>query len=141
MNLHTNDAIRADTEYRREQLSRSWPKRRSRHKKRKKKLMKQPASDAIVVNPLGTVMCGRDKVEASVRALLVGGPLQGATAHYRITDITSLPPHVVVGHKNAWSDPQHAEVRTPPQMNAICVFANRAGAWWVLRRQSTTVGG
>lgn len=163
MNLHTNDAIRADTEYRREQLSRSWPKRRSRHKKRKKKLMKQPtsdlsskddsairrvvadiedafndndpdalvrhiATDAIIVNPLGTVMRGPDEVEASVRPLLVGGALRDATAHYRLTDIISLAPDVVVARKSAWSNPQQADDGAPPQMNALYVFAKRAGA-------------
>lgn len=46
MNLHTDDTIRAETEYRREQLSRSWPKKRSRRKKREeKKLLKQPTPD------------------------------------------------------------------------------------------------
>src|SRR5690625_77484 len=111
MNLHTSDAIRAETEYRREQLSRSWPKKRSAHKEPKEKmLMKQPtsdlsskddsairrivadiedafndndpdalvrhiATDAIIVNPLGTVMRGPAEVEASVRPLLVGGAL------------------------------------------------------------------
>lgn len=176
MNLHTDDTIRAELEYRRDQLSRSWPKRRSRHKKRKEKeLMKQPtsdlsskddaairkivaaieqafndndpetlvrhiATDAIIVNPRGTVMRGPDEVEASVRPLLVGGPLQDVTAHYRLTDLTSLAPNVVVVHKNAWSDPQQADGGAPPQMNALYVFAKRDGAWWVLRRQNTTVG-
>lgn len=104
-------------------------------------LVRHIATDAIIVNPLGTVMRGPAEVEASVRPLLVGGALRDATAHYRLTDITSLAPDVVVARKSAWSNPQQADDGAPPQMNALYVFVKRAGTWWVLRRQNTTVGG
>lgn len=176
MTSHTKDSIRAETEYRREQLSRSRPKKRSRHKEPKEKMLMQPTSDlsskddsairrivadiedafndndpdalvphiapdAIIVNPRGTVMRGPAEVEASVRPLLVGGALRDATAHYRLTDITSLAPDVVVARKSAWSNPQQADEGAPPQMNALYVFAKRAGTCWVLRRQNTAIGG
>jgi len=106
-----------------------------------KGLVRHIATDVLIVNPLGRDMRGPDEAEASVRPLLVGGPLQDATAHYRLTDVSLLTPDVVVALKSAWAGPQQADDGAPPEMNALYVFAKRDGTWWVLRRQNTTVGG
>lgn len=102
-------------------------------------LVRHLAPDALLVNPLGTVMRGPEQVEASVRSLLVDGPLRDSTAHYRLSDIALLVPDVVVAHKSAWATPQAAENGEPPEMNALYVFAKREGAWWIVRCQNTTV--
>lgn len=103
-------------------------------------LVKHIAADAVIVNPLGEVLRGPAAVEASVRPLLIGGPLQDATAYYRLTDVTLLAPTVIVALKSAWPDRQTASDGAPPEMHALYVFAARDDRWWVLRRQNTTVG-
>ncbi|WP_293696912.1 SgcJ/EcaC family oxidoreductase [uncultured Agrococcus sp.] len=89
-------------------------------------LVRHLASDALIVNPLGTVMRGPEEVEFSVRALLAG-PLRNTTAHYRLTDVTLLAPGVAVAHKSAWSSRQAADAGEPPEMNALYVFVKRQG--------------
>ena len=103
-------------------------------------LVRHMAADALIVNPFGVVMHGPEEVKASVAALLEGGPLQEATAHYRLTDITLLAPDVIVAHKNAWSSQQMADAGEPPEMNSLYVLVKRDGAWEIVRRQNTAIG-
>lgn len=105
-----------------------------------KKLVRHIAPDALIVNPLGTVMRGPDEVESSVRPLVEGGPLKDVTAYYRLTDITQVGPDVVVAHKSAWSSRKAADHGDRPEMTSLYVFAKRDGTWWIIRRQNTTVG-
>lgn len=103
-------------------------------------LVRHIAADAVIVNPLGTVMRGAEEVEASVRPLLTAGALHRATAHYRLSDISMLAPDVAVAHKSAWATQAEADGGEPPQMNALYVFVRRKGTWWIVRRQNTAVG-
>lgn len=103
-------------------------------------LVRHMAPDALIVNPLGAVMHGPEEVRASVSALLEGGPLADATAHYSLTDITQLAPHVIVAHKNAWSSQQMAEAGEPPEMNSLYVLVKRDEIWSIVRRQNTAIG-
>lgn len=101
-------------------------------------LVRHIAPDALIVNPLGSVMRGPEEVQTSIRPLLKG-PLQDATAHYRLSDLAQLAPGVVVAHKSAWSSRQAADAGEPPQMNALYVFVKHEDTWWIARRQNTTV--
>lgn len=102
-------------------------------------LVRHISEDAVVVNPLGHVMRGREEVLTSVTPLMNEGPLAEATAHYRLTDLTMLSPEVAVGHKSAWSSAEQAEDGEHPEMNALYVFLRRGGRWRVVRRQNTLV--
>lgn len=102
-------------------------------------LVRHIAPDALIVNPLGVVMRGPEEVETSIRPLLEG-PLQDTTAHYRLSEIAQLAPGVVVAHKSAWSSRHAADSGESPQMNALYVFVNREGIWWIACRQNTNVG-
>ena len=101
-------------------------------------LVRHIAPDALIVNPLGSVMHGPEEVRASTRPLLEG-PLRNATAHYRLSDLAQLASGVVVAHKSAWSSRQAADSGEPPEMNALYVFVKRGGEWWIVRRQNTVV--
>lgn len=102
-------------------------------------LARHIADDGLVINPLGTVMQGPLAVEESARELLIGGSLAGATAHYRLTEISLLAPDVAVAHKSAWATAADADDGAPPQMIALYVFIHRDGRWWISRRQNTEV--
>lgn len=65
--------------------------------------------DAVIVGPAGTVTRGPLAVEEVARELLIGGPLAGLTAHYRLTEISLLAPDVAVAPKSAWSIPTEAD--------------------------------
>lgn len=102
-------------------------------------LARHVADDAVIVNPLGTVLRGPAAVEESARELLIDGPLADATAHYRLAEISLLAPEVAVAHKSAWSTRAEADDGAPPQMIALYVFIRRDGRWWISRRQHTLV--
>lgn len=102
-------------------------------------LARHIADEAVIINPLGTVMRGPAAVEESARELLIGGPLAVATAHYRLTEISLLATDVAVAQKSAWSTPSEADDGALPQMISLYVFVRRDGRWWISRRQNTTV--
>lgn len=102
-------------------------------------LARHIAEDAMIINPLGTVMRGPAAVEQSARETLIGGPLTEARAHYRLTEISLLAPGVAVAQKNAWDTPAEADDGAPPQMIALYVFIHRYDRWWISRRQNTKV--
>ncbi|WP_208379142.1 SgcJ/EcaC family oxidoreductase [Cumulibacter soli] len=102
-------------------------------------LLLHVAADAVIVNAVGTVLRGRDAVESATRAGLARGPLQTATAHYRLSDIALVAPDVIVAHKSAWSSAEDARRGASPEMNAHYTFVRREGRWWILRRQNTLV--
>lgn len=104
-------------------------------------LVRHISEDAVVVNPLGHVMRGREEVLTSVAPLVQEGPLAEATAHYQLTDLTMLSLDVAVGHKSAWSSAEQAEDGKHPEMIVLYVFLRREGRWWVVRRQNTLVSG
>lgn len=54
MNFHTDDTIRAEVEYRREQLVRAWPRRR-RHKSLKEENRMTPAPPELSAEDVGPV--------------------------------------------------------------------------------------
>lgn len=96
--------------------------------------------DAVIVSPAGKVLRGPAAVEESARELLIGGPLVGVTADYRLVEISLLAPDVAVAHQCAWNTPTQADDGAPPQMIALYVFIHRDGRWWISRRQNTPVG-
>jgi len=102
-------------------------------------LLRHVARDAVIVNAIGAVLRGRDAVESATREGLSRGPLQAATAHYRLSDIALVAPDVIVAHKSAWSTVEDARRGAPPEMNAHYTFVRREGRWWILRRQNTLV--
>ncbi|MFI8527258.1 SgcJ/EcaC family oxidoreductase [Promicromonospora sukumoe] len=102
-------------------------------------LLRHVAPDAVIVNAVGAVLRGRDAVESATREGLARGPLQTATAHYRLSDIALVAPDVIVAHKSAWSSAEDARRGASPEMNAQYTFVRREGRWWILRRQNTLV--
>ncbi|GAB2474949.1 SgcJ/EcaC family oxidoreductase [Xylanimonas ulmi] len=102
-------------------------------------LLRHVAPDAVIVNAVGIVLRGRDAVESATREGLARGPLQTATAHYRLSDIALVAPDVIVAHKSAWSSAEDARRGASPEMNAHYTFVRREGRWWILRRQNTLV--
>ncbi|GIH25408.1 hypothetical protein Aph01nite_37180 [Acrocarpospora phusangensis] len=99
------------------------------------------ASDAIVVNALGTVLRGRDAIVEASRAGLASGFLRDSTAYYRLADVSPLTDDVVTATKDAWSDETAARAGERPEMTALYVFERRDGRWLIARRSSTLLAG